>query len=102
MIQSDKLTVYIDSDIEDLIPGFLENRHKDVQSVLKALDKGDYEAIRYLGHIMKGAGGGYGFDTISEIGEALEQAAGHRDSRSIRRMVNQLTEYLERIEVVFQ
>lgn len=102
MMQSGKLTVYIDSDIRDLIPGFLENRHKDIQSMLKSLDEGDYETIQYLGHTMKGAGGGYGFDTISEIGEALEQAAGNCDSDGIRSMVNQLNNYLGSIEVVFQ
>ncbi|MEI9891716.1 MAG: hypothetical protein WDN45_15675 [Caulobacteraceae bacterium] len=40
-----------------------------------SLDRDDYEAILVIGHNMRGSGGGFGFQSITDIGAALEQAA---------------------------
>ena len=98
--EAGKIIVHVDEEIEDLIPGFLENRRKDVNALGEALAKGDYETIRTLGHAMKGAGGGYGFDTITDIGGSLEQAAKDEDAQEIRKRINELSAYLERVEVI--
>ena len=97
-----RIVVCVDTEIEDIVPGFLENRHGDVKAMLEALDWGDYETIRILGHSMKGAGGGYGFDAITDIGGSLEQAAKDRSSQEVRKVVGELSTYLERVEVVFE
>jgi len=99
--QGERTVVHVDAEIEDLIPGFLENRRKDIETVNKALKKGDYEAIRALGHTMKGAGGGYGFDAITDIGKSLEDAAKEKNTEEIRKRVGELSNYLERVEVVY-
>lgn len=98
---SEKIRVHVDGELEDLIPGYLDNRRQDVQSMLEALNQGDYETIRVLGHSMKGSGGGYGFDAITEIGSFLEQAAKGKDAAGVRKWVGELLAYLEGIEVVY-
>ncbi len=50
---------------------------------------------------MKGAGGGYGFDPITDYGAALEQAALEEDAVRIERAVAALADYLARVEPVF-
>ena len=95
-----KIIVHVDEEIEDLIPGFLENRRKDVDALQEALTNGDHETIRTLGHAMKGTGGGYGFDTITDIGSSLENAAKQKNTEEIRKGINELADYLERVEVV--
>lgn len=97
-----QIIVSVDADLEDLIPGFLENRQTDIDNIKEALRNKDYETIRVLGHSMKGAGGGYGFDEISEIGARLEQAALTEDGAVIIRIIEQLREYLEQVVVVFE
>jgi len=97
---SEKIIVNIDPDLEDLIPGFLNNRAKDVVSINDMLDKGDFDSIRILGHSMKGAGGGYGFDEITEIGDKIEIAAVAADAAVIREANARLAYYLERVEPV--
>lgn len=99
--KNEKVVVHVDTDLEDLIPGFLENRRNDIISMLKALEQGDYETIRVLGHSMKGAGGGYGFDAITDIGASLEQAAKDKNPEEIRKWINKLSTFLERVEVTY-
>ena len=97
--QNEKIIVHVDEDIADLIPGFLKNRRKDVETLKEALQQADYESIRILGHNMKGVGGGYGFDAITDIGMSLEQAAKEKYTREIRKQAEALSNYLERVEV---
>jgi HPt (histidine-containing phosphotransfer) domain-containing protein len=96
------IIVHVDAELEDLIPGFLENRRNDVKSMLEALKHGDYETIRILGHSMKGAGGGYGFDAITELGASLEQSAKEKNPEEIRKRVDELSTYLEHVEVRYE
>jgi len=84
---SNSFVVQVDPEIEDIVPIFLQNRRDDVESLSKALEDGDFETIRLLGHSMKGSGGGYGFDAITDIGQSLEQAAKSQSSREIKRLV---------------
>jgi PAS domain S-box-containing protein len=83
----------------DLIPGFLQNRRQDVSAMLDALDRGDFQTVENLGHSMKGAGGSYGFQRITDIGAALEQAARSVDNDESLKWVSELSRYLDRVEV---
>jgi diguanylate cyclase (GGDEF)-like protein len=65
----------ITASIADLVPGFLDDRRRDVVSIFRRGERGDFEAVRRLGHNMRGSGGGYGFDAITDFGAALELAA---------------------------
>ncbi len=99
--ESSKIVVQIDGGLEELIPGFSQNRQDDLKNMREALSTGDYETIRILGHGMKGTGGAYGFDEITSIGRVLEDAGNRRDAEIIRRSVEDLASYLERVEIVY-
>lgn len=97
----DKITVEVDSEVESIVPEFLENRKKDCLLIARLLEEGSFGEIRTLGHRMKGAGGSYGFDDISEIGELIEEASLAADKESVRRAVSRLRDYLERVVAVY-
>lgn len=97
-----RITVTVDPDLADLIPGFLDNRRKDVNTLRVSLANGDWETISTLGHRMKGAGGGYGFDDISRIGAVIERAATTRDAAETRASIDELESYLGRLDVVLE
>jgi len=101
-LRSDRITVVVEEDLRELIPGYLENRRKDITTIREALAGSDYETIRSLGHKMKGSGGGYGFDAITELGHDLEAAAKSEHAEEISRLNDALASYLERLEVVYQ
>ena len=99
--QAEKIRVRIDRDLPDLIPDYLENRGKDLLVYQQALEKDDFDSIAVLGHSMKGSGGGYGFNDLSSIGRAIEKAAQSRDKESVHQSIINLTDFLNKLEVVY-
>lgn len=97
----EKIVARVEADLQPLIPGYLENRVKDLAVIQDCLEKGDYESIRRLAHRMKGSGGGYGFDGITAIGAAMEQAAVNNNSKEISRQAQALKDYLNRVEITY-
>jgi HPt (histidine-containing phosphotransfer) domain-containing protein len=96
------ITLYIDQGLEEIVPGFLENRRRDVQTLETSLQESNLAQIQLIGHRMRGDGGGYGFDAISTIGSALEQAAAREDRDAIRRHIAELNDFLDRVTVVYR
>lgn len=101
-MSSEKLMVKVDKDLEDLIPGFMQRRRGDVESIRASLSAGEMDKIRVTGHSMKGTGGGYGFDDLSKIGAELEKAAVAGDSEEISALVNRLEQYLDKVVIEFE
>ena len=97
----EKVIVHVDPDLEDLIPGYLQNRKGDIQAIREALDAEDFVMIRRLSHSMKGSGGGYGFQDIAELARSMEEAAKERNEDEIRQLTGSLSNDLERVEVIF-
>jgi CheY-like chemotaxis protein len=86
--------VELDESIRALVPGYLEKRRRDVQAISAALEEGDFDAIRVMGHKMSGTGAGYGFPRITEIGRGIESAARDRDAIVARERAEELARFL--------
>lgn len=97
----DKIAVKVDQELLDLIPEFLLERVNDLKKINEALVENDLDIIKSIGHIMKGTGGGYGFDKITEIGSVIENAANACNTEEISRQALILEDYLERVEIVY-
>ncbi|MDD4658591.1 MAG: Hpt domain-containing protein [Eubacteriales bacterium] len=97
----EKIVASVDADLADLIPGYLANRINDLAVICNSLGAEDYDTIRRLAHRMKGSGGGYGFDGITSIGAAMEQAAVQKNSGEIKRQVQVLEDYLDKVEITY-
>lgn len=98
---SDQVIVRIERDFEPIVPGFLANRKKDIHTLHRALAEKDFRTIQLLGHRMKGDGGGYGFNRISEIGSVLELAAERQDSAASEQHIKQLENFLAYVQVEY-
>ena len=101
-MSDDSIKISVDADLEDLIPGFLENRAGDVEKLKAAQADNDLPSIQSIGHNLKGVGGGYGFEMMSQLGADIEMAARSGDSEAIPPLIEQLADYLEKIEVVYE
>jgi len=98
----DSVIIEVDEDLSDLIPGFLSRKRAEVAAIMEAVAKGDYPAISRIGHRIKGEGGSYGFDSMTEMGRALEEAAAMRDDRAVTTIGRQLLNYMDNLEIVFR
>jgi PAS domain S-box-containing protein len=99
-VETDRITIRADARLRAVIPGYLQNRRRDIRAILEALDRSDYETVRELGHKMSGSGSGYGFPRVTEIGRSLEDGGRERNPEQIRKSVVELRKYLDQIEVV--
>jgi hypothetical protein len=99
--ETSAIRIEIDQELVSVVPGFLETRCLDCVLIERLLDEGDLAEIQSLGHRMKGSGGSYGFDEISEIGEVLECAALVPDVDEIKAAVVRLRRYLSRVTVTY-
>lgn len=94
--------VKVHRELAELIPQFIQNRNADIKSMKDALIPGDYEFIQRIGHGMKGAGGGFGFDVITEIGAVIENAAKIKNLEGIEKGIEDLSVYMKNLEVVYE
>lgn len=65
----------------------------------EAIDSDDFETVSILGHNLRGSGGGFGFQAITDLGAELEQAAGDTDVARARKLLGELSSYLDSIEI---
>jgi|SRR5262245_21249796 len=97
---SHKVTVA--KDLEDLIPVFLKNRHKEVDTLRVALAAADFEQLRQLGHRMKGVGNSYGFALVSTIGKQIEDSARSGDRAALEASIAGYADFLAKVEVAYE
>jgi HPt (histidine-containing phosphotransfer) domain-containing protein len=101
-MNNDTYKVTVAKDLEDLIPVFMSNRRKEVDSLRAALVATDLEQLRQLGHRMKGVGNSYGFERISLFGKQIEEGARSGDRAAIDACIDEYRDYLSRLEVVYE
>lgn len=95
-------TAVVAKDLEDLIPVFVKNRSKEVDSLRAALAAGDFEQLKQLGHRMKGVGNSYGFGPISDFGKTVEDAAKSADAGAVGNCIDAYADYLAKVKIVYE
>ena len=94
--------VVVAKDIEDLIPVFLSNRKKEVETLRVALAAQDFEQLRQLGHRMKGVGNSYGFNHVSTLGKYIEDGARSGDRAALEARIAEYAEYLAKVQIAYE
>ncbi len=97
----EKNKVEVDADLQDLIPQFLENRKKDLETLRGLVEKKDIEALAALAHKIKGSAAGYGFATLSQYAAQIEVAAKKNDFAPIPNLVTEMRSHFDNVEVLF-
>ncbi len=92
----------IDKDLEDLVPGYVESIISDLRLILQALEESDFETAKTLSHRMKGSGGGYGIQRISDSGLIMEKASSDKNSELVRQETESLIHYLQSIQIRYE
>lgn len=95
--QDDREGDGVDVEIRDLIPIFLTNRRADIGQMRSALSRKDFLLIEHTGHKIKGVSGSYGFDSLGQIGAALEKAAAAKSAQAVERHLVEMEHWFERL-----
>jgi CheY-like chemotaxis protein/HPt (histidine-containing phosphotransfer) domain-containing protein len=99
-IRIDVIPVRVEHKFAHLIPAYLLNCRQNVVAMADALDRVDFETVTFLGHQMRGSGGAFGFQAITDIGAALQEAAESADTVASRKSVGDLSSYLDRVATI--
>jgi len=97
-----KYLISVDKDLQDIVPGYLETRRRELPELLALHAAGDLDALRKIGHKLAGSGGGYGFDRLSELGRQVETLALAGDAGGVGACLAEIKDYLENLEVVYE
>lgn len=95
------MKVYIDKEFEELIPIFLENQHKLMDSLDKAVIDEDFETLAFLGHRMAGTAENYGFSEIGKIARVIELIALKSTVEGVKEYCDEIKDYLEHMEIEY-
>jgi len=74
---------------------YIKHTSKELDKINGLLNLESLEAIRTFGHNIKGSGGMYGFDKVTNIGLQIENAAKENDLDSIKLSLSDLGDSLK-------
>ncbi len=98
----EKIVVIVAKELEEIMPGFLQNRKKDIVELAKHIIAKDFKSMQVIGHNLSGNAGGYGLERLGEFGSNLEKASISSDSAKAKVCVDQITDYVTRLEIKFK
>jgi HPt (histidine-containing phosphotransfer) domain-containing protein len=101
-MNDDAHIVRVSKDIEDLIPVFLANRRKELETLRAALAAADFAQLRQLGHRMRGVGNSYGFERVSTLGKQIEDGARSGDTTALAAHIAAYDDYLAKVQVAYE
>lgn len=99
--QGTKHTVLIDFSFKDLVPYFIDEIKLELKKLKTAQEKGDYNTLQRLGHGLKGAAMNYRFNELSLLFGQLEKAAVKAESVVVTTSLEQISDYIQSVEVVY-
>lgn len=88
-----------DEDYAELLEMFAETLPKKRQQLQELHAKGDFDELAKFAHQLKGAGGGYGFQGMTDIARELELDCRAEETNRVQTRVETLLDYLDRIVV---
>jgi len=95
----DKIVLRAEPSVKELLPGFLQNRRRDLERLHEALHAGDLAAIRDVGQNIRCFSRVYGLDELTEMGEQIRAAAESCSTLRILELQRRLADYLARVEL---
>ena len=93
-------SVFVDPDLADYIPTFVDNRKKEIHQAALSLAAKDFVALKALGHTMKGCCASYGFVELGDLGKKLEDLAKAEKSEDISSLFSDMNWLLDHFELV--
>lgn len=89
-----------DPEMCELVELFVEDIPAKIARLQTAMEQEDLEAVRTFAHQLKGAAGGYGFESLTPVAQRLEgTAAAATEISAARPHADEVVAYLEAIRM---
>jgi HPt (histidine-containing phosphotransfer) domain-containing protein len=96
-----EFNIEIDEDLEDIVPGFLENRKKDLIELQTFLKDKNLKEIEKIGHKVSGSSGGYGFHELGNIAKEMEKLAMEDQINGLESLISDFEKYITNVKVTY-
>lgn len=93
------IEIFVEDDFLDLAEMYVGAKKKEIPDYREALAKNDMKTIKDLSHKMKGTGASYGFDYLTEVGAAIEQASLIGDAVTVESLIDKFEEHINQIVI---
>ena len=74
---------------------YINHTTKELVSIMEDIETKSFDSLRTFGHNIKGSGGMYGFNEVTEIGAVIEAAAKDEDMALIKSNLKNLDSFLK-------
>ena len=74
---------------------YINHTTKELVSIMEDIETKSFDSLRTFGHNIKGSGGMYGFNEVTEIGAVIEAAAKDEDMALIKSNLKNLDLFLK-------
>ena len=99
---SESIQVTVSRELEPLMPRFLANRKLEITRLQALLAAADFDAVRQAGHSLKGVGGSFGFQALTDLGGRIEANASARDAAAVAASIEEYADYMRHLVVRFE
>ena len=74
---------------------YIAHTSKELAKIKEDLDNIELDSLRTFGHNIKGSGGMYGFDEVTNLGTEIEASAKADDRDKIKSLLEELSNFLK-------
>ena len=74
---------------------YIKHTFKELSSIKEDINSASFDSLRTFGHNIKGSGGMYGFNEITEMGASIETAAKNENMNQIKLDLDKLETFLK-------
>ena len=99
-MERDFYTARVPAGVADLIPAYLQNRHKEVAELRELLAAKSFDRIVELSERMIGVGTPYGFEHITNLARIIRECALANDTTTLAHLIDDLANYLRIVKIV--
>ena len=96
-----EIIVRLDPLIQRIGPEFLQHRRENAGLIWDALENADVEKVANIAHDIEGTAGAFGFSEMAQLGRLLQEAARESSLGKIKSLASDLTDYLDRLRVIY-
>ncbi|MBC77759.1 MAG: histidine phosphotransferase [Halobacteriovoraceae bacterium] len=95
------MIIKVSSDLEDILPKYLQNRKQEVEELKSFLANKDFESLKVRGHRLAGNAPSYGMELLGSLGVKIEADAKREDLSNMGDYIQEIEEFLIQVEVEY-